>query len=587
MRTSSRRRAVLMALVAGFAMTASACAGIPTSGPVSKVADDSGFGESTVRYSPARPLPGASPQQVVRGYLDAMLAFPASSGTVSTFLTPGAAKTWKSLAGVRVYSQSGVLLSGPSTAPGAKPQLGSAAPVVVRLGIVDNAQLDQQGHYTRRVSRSNINYRLQLVDGEWRISNPQPGLLVTSKFFTDYFRQLDIYFFDRPGERLVPDPVHLAVGDRLPTALISSLARGAAGGSDVMRTFVPGLRSLSPSVPVNSDGVADVEFDADLDAVNESSREHLSAQIIWTLRQVPGISAVRVFGGDTALNTGGDAAQSIESWGAYGPSVAKVRAFALAGDKVIQINDDSVEPLTGAWGRDARGATKIAVSDDGVAGVLAARSQVRVTNRKGGDVRTFGGYRLIDPRWDDDGGLWMVDRASPQTRVRRVVGGAVQTLDTGSLATLDVRVFALSPDASRYAVTVDTGGGRSAIYVGTIRRDAKDRVIGLGEPVRVFITAARPRSATWTSGTELSFLADSNSGVQVYTAAIDGSATTGGASGGGALLPDVRAGSLVVGSGTTPTQYATDARRRLWNLVPGRSWKLLDTTGVTGLTSGR
>ena len=38
------------------------------------------------------------------------------------------------------------------------------------------------------------------VDGQWRIANPQPGLMVTDKFFDDYFRPFDLYFFDRrPG----------------------------------------------------------------------------------------------------------------------------------------------------------------------------------------------------------------------------------------------------------------------------------------------------------------------------------------------------------------------------------------------------
>ena len=81
------------------------CGSIPTSGPVTRVADDKGFGESTVRYAPALPVPGASPQEIVLGYLDAMLAFPVSTGTASAFLTPSAAKSWRPLDGVRVYSR--------------------------------------------------------------------------------------------------------------------------------------------------------------------------------------------------------------------------------------------------------------------------------------------------------------------------------------------------------------------------------------------------------------------------------------------------------------------------------------------------
>ncbi len=92
---------------------------------------------------------------------------------------------------------------------------------------------------------------------------------------------------------------------------------------------------------------------------------------------------------------------------------------------------------------------------------------------------------------------------------------------------------------------------------------------------------------SWSSGTELSYLADSQSGRQVYTTAIDGSSTSGGLSRGGALLPDVRPSTLATGVGPTPNRYATDARDRLWFLEPGGSWRLLPDIKVTGLTYGR
>ena len=49
-------------LVAGVLMAG--CAGIPSSGPVERVADDSGPSQSTVRYAPVGPSRGASPQQI-------------------------------------------------------------------------------------------------------------------------------------------------------------------------------------------------------------------------------------------------------------------------------------------------------------------------------------------------------------------------------------------------------------------------------------------------------------------------------------------------------------------------------------------
>ena len=585
---STRRRTTARGVVVAALLAVSACTGIPSSGPVTKVADDGGLGESTVRYSPARPAEGASPQQIVRGYLDAMLAYPASSGTATAFLTPSGAKRWNPSAGVRVYSLIG--LSGPTLSAGVDGETTDKTrnPVEIETRFIEDARLDRQGHYTRRALPAEMTYRLERVEGEWRIANPQIGLLISRKFFDDYFRPFDVYNFDRPGRRLVPDPIHVLVGDQLATALVTSLARGPGGPTaDAARTYLPPLSSLRPSVPVSEDGVADVEFNTDFSAMTESARDHLSAQIVWTLRQVPDVAGVRLVGGATALsNNGGGPVQDITSWGGYGPSIARGHAYAIADDKVVQVDDGTIKPLSGAWGKDARGAVSVGVSDDGVAGVLAGRNVVRVTNRKGTSAQAFAGSQFIAPQWDGDGNLWLLDRQGTRTRVRLVTDDKIRTLDIGSLAGLDVSTFALSPDGSRYAVTVQRAGGTS-IQVGSVMRAATDHILSLGDPAGVHTSAGSPRSVSWSSGTGLSYLAASQSGRQVYTSAIDGSSTSGGISRGGALLPDVDARTLATATGEAPNRYATDARNRLWFLAPGESWRLLSKARVTGLAYGR
>src|SRR5690606_19267595 len=122
----------------------------------------------------------------------------------------------------------------------------------------EDARLDRQGRYTRSTEDPRRTYRLEQVDGQWRIANPQAGVMVTRTYFDDYFRSFPLYFFDRPGSRLVPELVHQAVGEQLPTGLVTALARGP-GRDSAFRTYVPGAGSLRPSVTV-SDDVADVEF---------------------------------------------------------------------------------------------------------------------------------------------------------------------------------------------------------------------------------------------------------------------------------------------------------------------------------------
>jgi hypothetical protein len=581
MRASLRTMAATAA-----ALVLAGCAGIPSAGPVTRVADDDGLGQSAVRYAPARPVPGATPEQIVRGYLDAMLAFPASSRTASSFLTPAAAEEWSASAQVRVYAAPEV-----STVQkeGNRGELRNqpGGPVSVQLGYTEDAVLDRQGHYTRRATPETITYSLEQVDGQWRISNPQIGLLVNRKFFADYFRPFNLYFFDSSGQRLVPELVHLVSGDQLATTLVASLAGGpAASDGEASRTFVPPRRALRPSVPVSADGIADVEFTEDFRDLSASARDHLSAQVVWTLRQVPGVEGVQLVGGSTALTAGGDEAQPVQAWGGFGPSTARERTYAVIDDAVVELDDGSPRPISGAWGEDARNARYVAVSEAGVAGVLPGRNRVRVTSREGEDARAVEGNGFIGPEWDSDGQLWLVDRGPAGTRVRVVSGDEEREIAAGGLADLRVDTFELSPDGSRYAVT-GTGRDAGRLYVGRVLRDGDDRVVGLGSARPVFTTAQSPRSVSWSSGTELTFLADSQAGAQVYLAAIDGSVTTSEVSRSGALLPDVGPETLAVPRGTSPVLYVTDREDRVWYLGPEGAWRRLETTEVTGLTSGR
>lgn len=581
------RRRSLTALVAIVALALAACAGIPRAGPVTQVRDDTGLGESTVRYLPAKPVEDAPPEQIVRGYLDAMLAFPASPRTAAAFLTPEAASTWDPAARVGVYSKPVVSGRVPTTTGLDDPRSEATGAVDVRLGFADEAVLDRQGHHTPRSGPGSVTYTLELVDGQWRITNPQEGALVNLKFFNDYFRSFNLFFFDRPGRRLVADPVHLVVGDQLATNLLTSLARGPRREIEqASRTYLPPLRDLRPSVPVTDDGVADVEFTDDLGEMSDPARDHLSAQVVWTLRQVPDITAAQIIGGSTPLTASGRETQPMSAWGGYGPSLARGHGFGLSSDRVVQIDDGEVSRLSGAWGRGALGVELIGVSDGGVAGVLPGRERVRVTNRKGTGASEIAGNGLLTPRWDSDGRLWLADVAASGPRIRVVDGARARRIDARTLRGLVVDSFSLSPDGTRYAVTTPSRGGRR-VLVGMVLRDAKDRLLGLGAARRVAISARNVRSASWASATTIGFLADTAAGVEVVEVGIDGADTPEDLDRGAGPLPVSTVNALAIGPGDVPRLYVTDTRGRLWFRSPDGAWRSLKAEQVTGLTFGR
>lgn len=564
----------------------SACAGIPSSGPVTRVEDDPGLGGSTVRYSPTGPIEGGSPEQIVRGFLDAMLAYPTSTRTAEAFLVPESAQNWNPSTSISVYSAPSVSGGVSSSKSLDEPRGSSRDGVDVQLSFVLESVLDMQGRYTHRGTSESVTYRLKRIDGEWRIVNPPEGLMVNAKFFSDYIRPFNIYYFDLPGRRLVADPVHLMVGEQLATNLVTSLVRGQSKTlAEATRTYVPPLSDLRPSVPVSREGVAEVEFATDLNAMSDGASDRMAAQLVWTLRQVPSIEAVQILGETASVLGGRQTIQPVSSWGGFGPPASRGRVNAVIDDRVVQIESGKVSPLSGVWGKDARKAEFIAVSDNGVAGVLEGGNEVRVTRRNGSRALTIFGRDFIAPQWDTDAKVWLVDSGTSGTRVRVGPPDDLRTIAAPDLDGRVVNEFVVSPDGARYAAGVRAGGDRS-IRVGTVLRDSRDRIVGLGPSRKVFTTAVNPRAISWSSSTEVSFLANGREGAQVTHAAIDGSSTITEVDRGAAALPDAGIVSLVIGIGEVTDHYATDSTGRLWFRPADAPWRVVKTAPVTVLAAG-
>lgn len=560
------------------------CAGIPDSGPVTRVKADSGSDLSTVRYSPTGPARDAQPQDIIRGYLDAMLAYPVTTGTAASFLTSAAARSWKSSVGVKVYSEPLV------STPVAKDEASVGKPSVdIGLDLVEDATLDPQGRFARVDARRQFSYHLVQTKGQWRIANPQPGFLVNRKFFDDYYRPFNNYFFDKPGRRLVADPIYLPVGDQLSTALVSSLLLGPKGSlAKTARTYVPGGAALRTSVPLRSDGLADVQFRDDLTALSGSVQERLSAQLVWTLRQVPQVTGVRLTGGDSVLYPGNRGIQSIDSWESFGPRSGDGGFYGVQRGRIVELSGRDVQAVDGPWGKDARKAADIAVDSGQLAVVSGRRSTLTIGGFDSAKVSTYAGRGFLRPMWDDSGKVWVVDRSASATRLRLFDAKGSRSVAIGRLSKFGLSSFALSPDGARYAVTARAGGA-SQVYVGLVVRDKNDEVRSLAAPTLLRpsgVDFTNPHSISWANPTSVTFLADDDVvGMQIFESRVDGSSSSGGTAGSGPLLPDVDAVALATTGGDDPTRCVTDHTGHVWLLRPGGTWERLDGPGITGLTA--
>ncbi len=535
------------ALVAG-------CAGIPTSGPVERVEDESGLGESTVRYTPAGPAPGASEQQIVTGFLDAMLAYPVTHRVAAQYLTPEAVRAWRPGDHTTVYTSADVFST----------QRGRAW-----VDLDAESRLDAQGRLSHDTGSNRLDIDLEQIEGEWRIATPPDGVLVSSDWFDDYMRPFDLYFLDDDGERVVTVPVHEVVGDQLATSLMTSLAIGP-GRLDPpgLTTAVPPTEDLRSSVPV-VEGVAQVDFSTRVGDLSTENQKRLSAQIAWTLRQIPAVTDVQITGDGTVVAPNGDAIQDASGWASFGPDKSRRWAIAVADDVAQQVDRDSREPLPGAWGADAEGAAMVTTGGDRTAGVWTDRA--RVTDAAGRDPVEVSGSRFLRPVVDVEDLAWLIDRPGGAARVRVSDGATVVQVSAPGLP--QVSSFSVSPDGARFAATAD-----GALLVGEIeRRD--DEVVGLTRPSRI-PTDEAARQVVWVQNARVAYLGPGDS--QVQSVRIDGTGPVSGWPGGGQLLADVQPTALLSTAAPEADLYVLGADGSLWVLDRSR-WVELGLDRVRGI----
>ncbi|MFL6091284.1 MAG: LpqB family beta-propeller domain-containing protein [Aeromicrobium sp.] len=542
------RRAVLAAL----ALVLTGCAGLPESGPVERVAAAGSRTHSTVRYEPARPRPGATPQQIVDGYLDAMLAYPEATGIVQSYLTPRAVEDWKSTAGLTVYSR--IL-----------PTLGdvkrNTADVRIRAASILN--IDPAGRAAVEAPEVDRTLKLDRVAGQWRVSNPFPGYLVSSRFADDYVRSYPLWFFDESGERLVPELAHAVVSEQLPLTLTRRLAGGPR--ESTLRTYLPTAANLRVNV---AGKIVEIDFRQAIDG----AADKVAAQLLSTLRGVAGLDGVRILVNGVPQGE----VHPLDAVVGFGPGPLASHVYAIQSGRVVDVTNHR-RPIKGPWGKSAADVGGLAVDTKEIAVVMRGRTSVAVGPRNGGKPARIAGRDFADPVWDDVHGLWLVD--NPQgVRVRLLRAGQVQPVGTDALGV--VQSFAVSPDGSRYAAV--TGSGQdAAVVVGAIEHDATGSPRRLLRPTVVSAAGAGERSVGWASPTRVEFVASGRAGEQLYSVGLDGAdLATGQPLAGGVA-------SWAGPAADRADRWAIDDHGRLWVREPGGGWAHGAKGVYRALSSGR
>ncbi len=510
------RRLLVPALAVLLLLTG--CSLLPTSGAVHRQSDAGQVtaGEAT-QFAPPGPGKGDSPTQVVKGFLLAMTAVPLTTSVARSFLTEDAQPAWNPNRSTVVYQDSAIDL----------------VPDGVRVTLGDAQHLDSRGGWLGSVGAGNGRLDLRLVrdGGEWRIANPPDAVVVPEWYLDSRFTPVNLYFFDQTNRVLVPDRIYLPRGERRPSTLVRALLAGpGADIADVTRSAFPPATQLDLSVLVGPDGTAEVPLSKDVQKLSGARLSRVAAQLAWTMRQVPGLSRIRITSGDDPVTLpDGRRDFSVQEGDAFSPTVrdASDRLFGVDRGRIVAERRGKTEPAPGPFGRPGYSLRSIAVSVDEsrIAEVGGDGGTVFGWTSREGVSRLYRGRNVLRPSYDMFGGLWLVDRTSAGARVLHRSGGQISPVTMPGVSGRDVRAFVVSRDGTRLAAVVATSAGNRVVSANLLRTDAGDLI--RPTPARRISSLpddlGRVVDLTWRSPNDLAVLGRSQDVSQVAFVPLDGS----------------------------------------------------------------
>lgn len=480
------RRGVLAAGAAVLTGIAAGCARIPTSSPVSAspLADPGKPGAPYVQALP--PADGASPVDVVAGFVQAGVGPEDGYAVARQYLTKAERERWRPEAGVSVY------------AGGEDLTVSAVSDAAVTLAITLVSSVDGTGVRSQPLAPTarTFSFELERVGEQWRISSAPDGVYLSEAAFETLFAPGRLYFPEPRSRHLVPDHRWFAVHDG-PSAVMRGLA---AGPQELLKgavhNAVPQTSGVTDApVSAGADGTAQVTVPAAVGALPAQARALALAQLETSLRALPSLPDVQlVWSGPDLTPAHGHPAQR---------AVPGHRAIGAGRTGVVSLADPPAgapaQLIPALRGRRVRGPVMArdgsfaaALSDDGSSVLIAdARADAPVREASSGGL-------LVPPALDDAGWVWTSTRTGSGALLVLARGGSDQdlALDAAWLAGREVRSLAIAPDATRMLV-VSADAGSARLDLCAIRRDGSGLPRSISEPVPVRTTVAQPAQASW------------------------------------------------------------------------------------------
>lgn len=478
--TRSRRTPLAGLLALVLALTG--CTGLPTDGAVNAGLGVGGVDTSSdITFLPDGPSAGASPDEIVEGFLEAGTSPAGGWEIAQQFLSPALAETWRPDAGVTV------------DAPGASRTIEAVVDAEAGLAAVDVtltpvASIDAAGTYRESPGgTAEAPYELaRNAQGEWRITSAPDGIVLDEQSFAQVFRRYSLQYFDPAWQHLVPDPRWFPRRPTIATRITEAVIAGAPSEwlAASVRTAFPSDVSLAvSSVPVTGQ-VADVTLSASASDLDPLVLGRMRTQLERSLATL-GVTEVRFFAEGRRLEA--EAVDIVSNRIDSTTFVLTDDTFgSLVGDEVTALPGvtDAVMSIEGT-------VLAIDLAGDGLSAAVQVGEGIhRAVDGRTDEVDPRPG--LIGPSMDTDDFIWSVPRDLPQELVAWAPDGTPYPIAAAWTEASAVSHVRISPDGVRVAAVI-TAGGQEWLTLSGIIRDGEGYPVELGplEPVRRLPAAVR------------------------------------------------------------------------------------------------
>jgi hypothetical protein len=510
----SRLRALLaLALL----LVLSACSTVPMTSPTVQVTQAPARPPQVVGIEPLPPEPGATPEEIVRSFIDAAASVRPGHPVAREYLAPEPRGSWSDEAGITVI--------GPDYAT-VTTETGAVQVTASPVGTIDERGVFSVGG-SDTLTRQ---FTVEQVDGEWRISDPPDGLIILEPDFQRLYEEVAAYFIEPTRQRVVPDPRYLITGEAQPDALVLRLLDGPSAtlGAGVQNPL-SGVQLRSAVTVEGQSAIVDL---TGLPTEPAPVLSEICAQLVWSLTRLrqTTIRSVQIsVDGEPVDVDGVPRLQTQEDWIAFDPDAVPLESVGhyVSGGALHTVT--AGEPTPGPAGTGVYGLADAAVSVDARSGQLSFLVGVR--SDAGGATLLAGPYsgelapvlsaaRLSSPTVAATRSeVWVVRDGTSVVRVQ--ASGSPQAVAAPTLPGLGVAdALRLSPDGVRAALVLEGPGGRT-LYMGTVVR-AEDGSVALRDFRAIAPELSQVVDVAWRDSGHLLVLAGDEGRVLPYTVGLDG-----------------------------------------------------------------